>query len=342
MRRNNIEIYRFIFAMGIAIMHLGYYNGFYIGVDFFFMITGIFVYRDVCIENGLNIASYMRRKVKKLFPHIFFSYIVLMFSSLLWGNIALDGNFFIDACLEISQLQIFVPVVDVGNILNGVTWYIGAMLAWLPFIIYMLQDHKKLYMSIIAPYSILLIYAFFYSRWGHIDFALVWIGECNGSWLRALASINMGIILRKLILYLQKYEWNYKMCSIIGYIELAGMVAIVVLAATYRDTRVDFVNIILIAVVVVCSFLSDGLYIKQVNKSKLCGYLGKLSYPIFLNQMWIVNIFKRTDNFGITKDVYRIVLYCIVLILYSMVTMIVVENLSRIGGMLVHKIQEGE
>lgn len=46
-----IELERFLFAIMKCIMHFGYYNNFYIGVDFFFMVTGFFIAAKIKIEN---------------------------------------------------------------------------------------------------------------------------------------------------------------------------------------------------------------------------------------------------------------------------------------------------
>ena len=51
-----IELERFLFAIMICIMHFGYYNNFYIGVDFFFMVTGFFIAaKTICSKTKDNI-----------------------------------------------------------------------------------------------------------------------------------------------------------------------------------------------------------------------------------------------------------------------------------------------
>lgn len=46
-----IELERFIFTIGIAVMHYGYYNGFYIGVDFFFMLSAFLMAKKIHTSN---------------------------------------------------------------------------------------------------------------------------------------------------------------------------------------------------------------------------------------------------------------------------------------------------
>lgn len=52
MWNNKIELYRFIFSIGIALMHYGNFDGFYIGVDFFFIVSGYLLARDVYKNGG--------------------------------------------------------------------------------------------------------------------------------------------------------------------------------------------------------------------------------------------------------------------------------------------------
>lgn len=39
-KSSQIEFWRIVFTIGVALLHFGYINGFYIAVDFFFMLTG--------------------------------------------------------------------------------------------------------------------------------------------------------------------------------------------------------------------------------------------------------------------------------------------------------------
>lgn len=63
-KKNNIELWRIIFTLGVAIMHFGYYNGFYLAVDFFFILTGFLLNKSISAEREKTVGAYLWKRIK--------------------------------------------------------------------------------------------------------------------------------------------------------------------------------------------------------------------------------------------------------------------------------------
>lgn len=88
-RNHSIDFFRFIFAMLIVFYHylfhiLGRKTGWYIGVEFYFILSGFFLMKSYeenkkfCLGE-YKATNYLVDKIKKLYPHYLFSFLVMFF-----------------------------------------------------------------------------------------------------------------------------------------------------------------------------------------------------------------------------------------------------------------------
>lgn len=189
-----IEFWRFFFSVGVAIMHFGYYNGFYIAVDFFFLLSGFLTAKTVERHPEKGVWSIALSKWMRLWPEYVLAYVLTFVARLIRTpeRISINRVFVADAVLELLGLQIMSPM---STFVNSISWYISAMMVCTPLIVWLYQKYRYTFTHIIAPYGALAIYAFFWYNWGHIDFAFVWLGTCNGGLLRGLADLMLGCAL---------------------------------------------------------------------------------------------------------------------------------------------------
>lgn len=326
-KNNNIELWRFIFTIGVALLHFGYINGFYIAVDFFFILSGFLICKSVFNGQQEEAGFYIKSRITRLYPHYLFSFIVM----LIWNinsRLASEGviakTFFVDSLLEANFLQILYPF---SSAVNGITWYISALIICIPIIIYCLIHYKNFYVHVIAPYSALFIYAYFLSNWAHIDFGLVWIGNCNGGLIRGFAGLNLGIVAYTLYKQLSVFNFTKLFHNILSVIELILFALVLVYACLFRQTKFDFAAIIILFVVTIIAFLEKG-FLYKITNNKLVAYLGKLSYPMYLNQLFIGVMVASHWQSG--NNIYRSVFFVLALIIYSMFTLKIVDLLTQI------------
>ena len=75
-KNSRIEFWRFCFAIGIAIMHFGYYNGFYIAVDFFFMLSGFLLMTSMARHPDWSVWKIFKGRLAGLYPHYLLSFLL--------------------------------------------------------------------------------------------------------------------------------------------------------------------------------------------------------------------------------------------------------------------------
>jgi peptidoglycan/LPS O-acetylase OafA/YrhL len=78
--KNNVELWRFAFTIGVVVMHFGYYNGYYIAVDFFFMLSGFLLMcsLDSIPAERKTIFGFIKKRLIRIYPHYLFSLFVMI------------------------------------------------------------------------------------------------------------------------------------------------------------------------------------------------------------------------------------------------------------------------
>lgn len=331
MKKNNIEIWRFLFTICVALLHFGYFNGFYIAVDFFFVLSAFLLCKSILggvEEHHHNVLFYVKKRIARLYPHYLYSLLIMLIwqihSHYISGIYLNKKSFLVDTFLEMIFLQLLYPF---SNLLNGVTWYISALVIWLPIMVYLLIYHKRIYTYVIAPYTSIFIYTYFLASWGHVDFGFVWLGHFNGGLLRGLAALNLGVVAYTIYTQVSRYNFTKLFHNLLATIEIAGYLLIILTSAFWRQTKWDFIEITLIMFLIIISFIQQG-FLHRMAGSKFVAYLGKLSYPIFLNHIFISIMIRSHWHGDITLKMT--IVYIIVLTIYSMLTLKIVETCTRI------------
>lgn len=277
------------------------------------------------IKTGGGLSIYIK-KVYKLLPDILVSYLMLLIYRLYKGSIVFDINFIFDAFIELSQSLILVSVGDAHNVLNGVMWFVSALLLLYPIIIYFIDRRVDIYKNIIAPYSVVFIYLFFYNNWKHVDFGLVWLGQLNGGLLIAIAGLNLGVTVYHISEYINKkyiIKTSYKLCLEI--IEIICFCLVIYNAINYRQTVRDFINIILITLFVTISFSIEGPIKKTIGNNIIIKYLGRLSWPIYVYQMVAMTIMGNYSSYLNIDSKYLWIIYLLILYVIILVSRLILN-----------------
>lgn len=320
MKKGSIELWRFVFTIGIAIMHFGHPNGFYIAVDFFFMLSGYLIANSVCYSGGSRSGSDIyTHKLKRLYPQYFVAYFLMLIWNIFIYGCTINETFCADAILELLFAQMLFPYT---NAINGITWYVSALVICLPVVIALIKYHRHIYSAVIAPVIAVIAYSFLLGGWGHVDFGFVWLGYINGGLIRAVGGLSAGVF----CYYIScRYEEQIKSIHkhLLSTMECLIGLIVIVCASNLRQTKMDAVLIILLAMLIVIAFHDNGWFAKLCDHS-IIKWIGNLSYSIYLNQLFVGGIIDKLLGEKFDSTVCTI-LYVIVLILISILT----DNLIR-------------
>lgn len=338
MKRNyEIEFWRFAFTIFICLYHFrnacygntNLFAGGYIAVEFFFIVSGFLLISSYENKNSdfdkekNKPLEYTIHRIFKLYPHYLFSFIVLfIFITIKSGNSFKDViKRIMNSIWEILMFQMSGVQINMDDLVNAQTWYISVLIIIGYVIYFLLENYKKTFIQLIAPFSIILIYSFYSRNIGHLD---VWGGFTMGislGLLRGFAGMSIGCISYIIVKRLKECSFKKQIYNLFNAIQLLCFLFVVIFAIFKNHTQKDFILIIPLFVAITTSFINCGL-INKILSNKILDMLGKISYPMFLNHMFIIHLFLNYTN---NRSGYMFVVYIFITIIYSIFTYIFVN-----------------
>lgn len=322
-----IDFLKFIFALIIVCHHtnLFFYTDSYslcpsgyIGVEFFFIVSGYLLANKAVEEKNTNICDanieMIKQKIIHLFPYVF---IACISSNIIY---IISNNFVITEIYD----HLLYTIVDLlglqmlgfnGFFATGVSWYISALLL-ISFILYpFLCKGRLVFTKYIAPLITLLILGYICHTSGSLNNPGEWLGFTFKGVVRGLADISAGCISYDL----KKYFDSKENCnrSYLACIEVLG-ISIVILYAIFH-TRIDshdFFIIPLLTISISIIFSNKSILTKLFN-AKIYNRLGAFSLSLYLNNFYVrENITKIVPNANIYELLY---VYFLIVLLLSII-----------------------
>lgn len=290
MKKNSeIEIYRFIMIMGVAILHFsedytqnqkGFYGG-YLGVDFFFILSGFFLmmhfYRNYKEQEPVGASvTYIINRLKVLYPPFFAA--VLLMTLLKW----VESGFGVrNLCMLLYNnrwqfLLLHSVGMPTGCILRSV-WFLSPLI-FLSYFIYLCLCLNKKWTVGLTPVVSVLLFAFIAQKYGFFGMHFEYIGIFVGGFIRGLPEMLLGVFLAYLI---KEYFPTHKP----RISKAAGIAARVICYAVIAVTEVysrwdinDFNVLPAFALLIILAFIQplDPPFAGVLN------FLGGISYWIYL------------------------------------------------------------
>ena len=299
-RNNEIEFFRFLFICTIAIMHFSnsyfkstpYFSGAYIGTEFFFLISGYMIMKSGHTKT-LSSYAFTLSRVKKLYPHYITAFLLLFISSMIVSGSGLvqwlkkGGSYIFELLfLHASGLKSF-------GLLNYPTWYLSSLLIAGFFIYALIRFNEKLYLTIIAPFAVLATYSFFSANIGHLD---VWGGSqflgLSDALTRGFAAMSLGTLSYTLSNYLKIKEFSLtkRVRVLLSLFEIFLFVGVIAGSMFSANTQQDFYYVLMLFVGITLAF-SDLTYTSKLFSFRIFTFLGKVSYPMYVYQLFIICMF---------------------------------------------------
>ena len=238
---------------------------------------------------------YTWERYKKYFPHCLFSFVM----AFILRGIHRGYGFKMFAGELIRHLpEIALIHTDrVGNgasaPYNNVTWSISVMLIVGYFVWYCLCKMPKIYLEVVCPATVIIIYPYLYQAYGFIGEP--WssnTGIISASILRCFVDINLGILCMCLArktreqrgIYNQKHmEWISDICLLSGGILMPYL---------YSKTTYDFLFLFLIACGIFLGFYSGNTVSGNNTERKVIDRLSGIVLAVYLNNLVFASAFK--------------------------------------------------
>lgn len=219
LRYGNIELLRFAFCLCVLLFHTKFsffrMGGGYLGVEFFFMVTGVFLAASCSkkatdTEYSLKTATSEARKnvfgrIKSIYPYLIPSTLI----GVAVKTIVLDLSLFetmgniVRLPADFLFLQSFGITTASGT---GVVWYLSAMFIaiWILYPLFVM--HYDVYVKYVAPILSLMIIGFLTNTYGKLGLANEYVfGWLSTGLLRGIAMISLGAVCYELAISLRAY-----------------------------------------------------------------------------------------------------------------------------------------
>ena len=342
-RNNTIEFFRFALCCTVFFHHFkGYgdgtvFAGGYLGVDIFFVISGFFLMRhftkyetNQSQNPELAAFGYLKNRISKLIPHHVFSWLIMAFITLFLLKSYSATDVLCYGCWELFLLK----ATGLGNniTVNGVTWYLSALVIC-SFLIYWVlclennyrKNNAKAFIGIIGPFTFAIIMSWMWNTRNDLNYWVQSAPVFTGGFLRGLSEMSLGCTVYVIVEKLKK-NISCKYMSILATpFEILGWCGIFIHMYAQSNKK-DFIIPIFFALLLISMCVCDS-YLTRLMDNRISAFLGRISYPMFLNQFIVI---RPVSALFPGRPFWRVTfLSLLFLMIFSIVTERVVDKLAK-------------
>lgn len=306
---NSISFWRIIFTLLIVMLHCGYTQGGYIGVEFFFLVSGFLLAKSYYGNKQTSIKEYVKKRILRLYPMYLIAIVIFLalLSTLDFYSQEFSARlYFIDLLDKLAvnwksvlMLQLFGSEAIT---INAPAWYVVALF-WVSLVYYILMKilPKKAFNVFVAITSVAVLVCCFIFI-GHLD---LWEEKTlfvSQGFFRAYAEIGIGVLLYSLKDVLKnKIHIKTKPAIII---EIIGYVSILIATIFTKHTRLDYLLLLIMAV---CVFLSFSEHRGTLFKNKVVTTVSGYTYGVYMNHsIFVVLLLMFAVPFEIPYQIVRL------------------------------------
>lgn len=297
-RDGSIELLRFCFALAIIGHHISKiypqvpYIGGYLGVDFFFMISGGFLAKNVkkletnCISESMSTTlsasnNYLLKRFMSILPYFFISTLIGYFVRIISTGNAISPLYLFNDFFLLIEYGFDAPSG------TGTTWYLSAMFISL-FVLYpIIRRYYYFYVKYFGMFVSLIIYGTFIHTDGYVGYSNQFLfGFFSAGVLRAIAGMTMGAVAFELAKKLNRFKSVRvkTLFTILGF----GLYLSEFYFMHCDNRALDQIEIFIIFFAIIISFSGNHLLSGLLN-NKLSYYLGRFSMVLFMNHFYWIN-----------------------------------------------------
>lgn len=284
----SIEAFRFIFMVILCLWHIEgmihIQNHGYLVVEFFFILSGVLIYKSFLNHPTMGSLDFTIRKIKRFS----IEYLIAMIPTFLLYNrgtmATLDETSIIPFILRLFSEALQLHRIGIyPDASNGPTWYLSVLIFAGGFIYSLLKFNHRLTISLLLPLSCVLVYSYIFAQGIQTNIEH-W--ECAGPFLipfwRGFADIGLGVV--------TLYVFQQKTASFRCYTPLLNVLSIISLVFILLLIICKYQNdayILIFAPILILALLLEDSWLNRIFRSKLWVILGGISYEMLLVHMAI-------------------------------------------------------
>ena len=340
-RNGIISLWKFLFAIVIAFFHTNqfydnqksiFFYGGYIAVEFFFIISGFYLAQKSLSEKYDNSKitkesiKFILNKLKKIMPYILIAYTFSLIVTLIY-NPLLKPNEIINSIWNLLLLRElgFKSIIILPQL-----WYLTSLFVSM-FVLYPLaKKYKEKFIVFISPLIILFGLGYLNHNWTSLNHAYqIWNGFIYTGMLRGFIELNIGMLLCLIHYKLSNIEYT-KIGKTILTILGEGLLICVLIIINYISApkHYDYIMLLFISIAVLI-IASEKTYEYKILSNNLFYYLEKLSMPIFINHVLIINCVDNISPLNTLQPINQSIISVVLTIIFSITELKVMEIIKN-------------
>lgn len=344
-RNATIDLLRIIFCVNIMLLHWGQWMGDenmyapcgYIGVSFFFIVTGYFMAKNISEKEqnsakstdlSYDTTQYIWKKYKRIAPYFIVAAVISFLAVSVYtysGTEELLYNLR-DFTGEILMLQMTgLPTYAI----MATEWYLSASFITIAVLYPIVRNHRKTYTYVVAPPLVLLLLGWILHKYNCLSATGSWTGLSFEGVMRAFALVSAGCVCYEISGFIQKKCHNTKARAKLTIFEMIIWISVFIgMIYGQKYTRFDF-TLTLLIFIGLCITFSEATYLDKIISGNIAGLAAKWSVLLFLCHGYLLRILPQ-----ILKGWNRWSSLCIFLICSFITALIVLIAAKRLEYLL--------
>ena len=334
-----IEFYRFLAIMCIAVFHFNiqftgefcFLKGGYLGVEFFFILSGFLLMKTYRGENHPKTAhEFWLRRVSRLYPaYILTMVLFILFDIFVRNYITSFADLVSRLGDEIWDLLLLQNIGIPGVFAyEGSLWFLSSLSVNLYLIYYLLLKHGEIYTNFLILALCVVVYGYIGKQFGSLSMQEEWLGGViYGGLMRGFLDMSLGVVAYNLMIVFRR--WPSSILSLLEVISLLFCLKAISEGFCVEDFKV----LVLFPVLIASTMTGKSIWVRLLNL-QISDFAGEISFEIYLNHLLISTILTMFWKGIGYKKALTIYVMCIILLAIAM--HIFIQTIQRLFQKIKH------
>ena len=290
-RNSAIEALRFLSVFQICLWHMSYpvtAAGF-LGVEFFFILAGIFLYKNATKVESPGVVKYSLHKLSKFYFKLILAQIItqLVYSPGLM--VELRENWLMPVLRFISEALLLQFSGTFGSGLNAPTWFFSVLIYGGAFVYALTKYYRNISIRVIFPLLCVCYFAYTFNN-GTTEMLERWdnIGPVPLYLARGVSEIALGVLCGYLY-------FNYKQAISLHkmFLNISAIIALVLYISIVAGNRALSRYALILIPTIIFTALTDGTILQKLFCGRIWLFLGRISFDIYLLHFPLMVVFRH-------------------------------------------------
>lgn len=290
-RNTAIEALRFLSVFQICLWHMSYpvTEAGFLGVEFFFILSGFFMYKSAINPESPGVISYTNRKLKKFWFKIILALTLTYIIYYQGIIIEFQENPLQPILRFISESLLLQSVGSFEGALNSPVWFFSTLIYGGALVYALTKYYTDFSIRVIFPIIAILYFAYTFKN-GSQETLENWdvIGFIPLSLTRGICEIGFGVIIGYIYI-----NYSDKIKLHINILNYSSIISLILYLAIIADNRQFSQYALIFIPVIICTAQTPNTVLNKLLRSRSWAFLGRISFDIFIIHYPLIALFRH-------------------------------------------------